>query len=224
MWGSWRKSDNILTFYDLKWDQTVFGSNVYSHMIHVSSAPGSPCPSAPHGGSLILSCRLQEAHLPPTMDETDVERKLFSSHLFLYLLLSTSILFTWWTETILYVLPLFVLLASSFTACVINSISSYFVSFLFIMSLCCVVPLEVTLALLDAANDKDSEVQEQVRKSMLTLGKQQPDRVLAMCQDYLLKHPKVKHQLSMKMYLGNMGLLLTAVISLPTAHYQVESK
>uniref|UniRef100_A0A8D3DPJ7 Maestro heat-like repeat-containing protein family member 1 n=1 Tax=Scophthalmus maximus TaxID=52904 RepID=A0A8D3DPJ7_SCOMX len=41
-------------------------------------------------------------------------------------------------------------------------------------------------------NDKDSAVQEQVRKSMLTLGKQQPDRVLAMCQDYLLKHPKVK--------------------------------
>uniref|UniRef100_A0A7N8YLQ4 Maestro heat-like repeat family member 1 n=1 Tax=Mastacembelus armatus TaxID=205130 RepID=A0A7N8YLQ4_9TELE len=34
-------------------------------------------------------------------------------------------------------------------------------------------------------------VQEQVRKSMLTLGKQQPDRVLAMCQDYLLKHPKL---------------------------------
>uniref|UniRef100_A0A8D3A1E5 Maestro heat-like repeat-containing protein family member 1 n=1 Tax=Scophthalmus maximus TaxID=52904 RepID=A0A8D3A1E5_SCOMX len=50
----------------------------------------------------------------------------------------------------------------------------------------------LTLALLDAANDKDSAVQEQVRKSMLTLGKQQPDRVLAMCQDYLLKHPKVK--------------------------------
>uniref|UniRef100_A0A3Q3BFT5 Maestro heat-like repeat family member 1 n=1 Tax=Kryptolebias marmoratus TaxID=37003 RepID=A0A3Q3BFT5_KRYMA len=49
----------------------------------------------------------------------------------------------------------------------------------------------VTLALLDAANDKDSEVQEQVRKSMLTLGKQQPDRVLAMCQDYLLKNPKL---------------------------------
>lgn len=50
----------------------------------------------------------------------------------------------------------------------------------------------MTLALLDAATDKDSEVQEQVRKSVLTLGKQQPDRVLAMCQDYLLKHPKVK--------------------------------
>uniref|UniRef100_A0A3P9H5X0 Maestro heat-like repeat family member 1 n=1 Tax=Oryzias latipes TaxID=8090 RepID=A0A3P9H5X0_ORYLA len=49
----------------------------------------------------------------------------------------------------------------------------------------------VTLALLDAANDKDPAVQEQVRKSVLTLGKQQPDRVLAMCQDYLLKHPKL---------------------------------
>ncbi|XP_029958585.1 maestro heat-like repeat-containing protein family member 1 isoform X2 [Salarias fasciatus] len=50
---------------------------------------------------------------------------------------------------------------------------------------------QITLALLDAANDKDTEVQEQVRKSLLTLGKQQPDRVLAMCQDYLLKHPKL---------------------------------
>ncbi|CAL8337909.1 unnamed protein product [Gadus morhua 'NCC'] len=50
---------------------------------------------------------------------------------------------------------------------------------------------QVTLALLDGANDKDAEVQEQVRKSVLTLGKQQPDRVLAMCQDYLLKHPKL---------------------------------
>uniref|UniRef100_A0A672FRA6 Maestro heat-like repeat family member 1 n=1 Tax=Salarias fasciatus TaxID=181472 RepID=A0A672FRA6_SALFA len=52
-------------------------------------------------------------------------------------------------------------------------------------------PVYITLALLDAANDKDTEVQEQVRKSLLTLGKQQPDRVLAMCQDYLLKHPKL---------------------------------
>ncbi|XP_068425526.1 maestro heat-like repeat-containing protein family member 1 isoform X1 [Clinocottus analis] len=50
---------------------------------------------------------------------------------------------------------------------------------------------QVSLALLDAATDKDPEVQEQVRKSMLTLGKQQPDRVLTMCRDYLLKHPKL---------------------------------
>ncbi|XP_033836281.1 maestro heat-like repeat-containing protein family member 1 isoform X2 [Periophthalmus magnuspinnatus] len=50
---------------------------------------------------------------------------------------------------------------------------------------------QVTLALLDVANDKDTGVQEQVRKSVLTLGKKQPERVLAMCQDYLLKHPKL---------------------------------
>uniref|UniRef100_A0A9J7YGA8 Maestro heat-like repeat family member 1 n=2 Tax=Cyprinus carpio carpio TaxID=630221 RepID=A0A9J7YGA8_CYPCA len=50
---------------------------------------------------------------------------------------------------------------------------------------------QVTLALLDAANDRDPVVQEQVRKSILTLGNQQPDKVLSMCQDYLLKHPKL---------------------------------
>ncbi|KAI2655146.1 Maestro heat-like repeat-containing protein family member 1 [Labeo rohita] len=32
---------------------------------------------------------------------------------------------------------------------------------------------------------------EQVRKSILTLGNQQPDKVLSMCQDYLLKHSKL---------------------------------
>uniref|UniRef100_A0A9J8CB75 Maestro heat-like repeat family member 1 n=1 Tax=Cyprinus carpio carpio TaxID=630221 RepID=A0A9J8CB75_CYPCA len=52
-------------------------------------------------------------------------------------------------------------------------------------------PYRVTLALLDAANDRDPVVQEQVRKSILTLGNQQPDKVLSMCQDYLLKHPKL---------------------------------
>uniref|UniRef100_A0A674EJI0 Maestro heat like repeat family member 1 n=1 Tax=Salmo trutta TaxID=8032 RepID=A0A674EJI0_SALTR len=51
----------------------------------------------------------------------------------------------------------------------------------------------VTLALLDSANDKDPVVREQVRKSILTLGKQQPNKVLSMCQDYLVKHPKVRH-------------------------------
>ncbi|KAK1795222.1 hypothetical protein P4O66_010397, partial [Electrophorus voltai] len=50
---------------------------------------------------------------------------------------------------------------------------------------------EVTLALLDAANDKDPGVQEQVRKSILTLGNHQPDKVLSMCQDYLVKHSKL---------------------------------
>ncbi|KAG5856775.1 hypothetical protein ANANG_G00011450 [Anguilla anguilla] len=50
---------------------------------------------------------------------------------------------------------------------------------------------QVSLALMDAANDRDPVVQEQVRKSMLRLGKQQPDKILFMCQDYLLKHPKL---------------------------------
>lgn len=59
---------------------------------------------------------------------------------------------------------------------------------------CCLLsPSEVTLALLDSANDKDPVVREQVRKSILTLGKQQPNKVLSMCQDYLVKHPKVRH-------------------------------
>uniref|UniRef100_A0A8C7KEQ8 Maestro heat like repeat family member 1 n=1 Tax=Oncorhynchus kisutch TaxID=8019 RepID=A0A8C7KEQ8_ONCKI len=55
----------------------------------------------------------------------------------------------------------------------------------------CVSLLHVTLALLDSANDKDPVVREQVRKSILTLGKQQPNKVLSMCQDYLVKHPKL---------------------------------
>lgn len=58
--------------------------------------------------------------------------------------------------------------------------------------MCLFAQLEVTLALLDAANDKDASVQEQVRKSILTLGNQQPDKVLSMCQDYLVKHSKVR--------------------------------
>uniref|UniRef100_A0A8C2A875 Maestro heat-like repeat family member 1 n=1 Tax=Cyprinus carpio TaxID=7962 RepID=A0A8C2A875_CYPCA len=44
----------------------------------------------------------------------------------------------------------------------------------------------------------DPVVQEQVRKSILTLGNQQPDKVLSMCQDYLLKHPKVSQSVSLK--------------------------
>uniref|UniRef100_A0A3B3QI32 Maestro heat like repeat family member 1 n=1 Tax=Paramormyrops kingsleyae TaxID=1676925 RepID=A0A3B3QI32_9TELE len=50
---------------------------------------------------------------------------------------------------------------------------------------------QVSLSLLDAANDRDPVVQEQVRKSILTLGKQQPDKILGMCQDYLVKHLKL---------------------------------
>lgn len=72
----------------------------------------------------------------------------------------------------------------------------------------CICFSEVSLSLLDAANDRDPVVQEQVRKSILTLGKQQPDKILSMCQDYLVKHPKVRQ----KMHL---------YVIIPTAHYSL---
>uniref|UniRef100_A0A671LQI6 Maestro heat-like repeat-containing protein family member 1 n=1 Tax=Sinocyclocheilus anshuiensis TaxID=1608454 RepID=A0A671LQI6_9TELE len=50
---------------------------------------------------------------------------------------------------------------------------------------------EMYLFLLQPLCAQDPVVQEQVRKSILTLGNQQPDKVLSMCQDYLLKHPKL---------------------------------
>ncbi|XP_006635903.2 maestro heat-like repeat-containing protein family member 1 isoform X1 [Lepisosteus oculatus] len=49
----------------------------------------------------------------------------------------------------------------------------------------------ICLALMDAAIDKDLLVQDQVRKSLLTLGRQHPDKILSMCQGYLIKHPKL---------------------------------
>uniref|UniRef100_A0A8C7VUR9 Maestro heat-like repeat family member 1 n=1 Tax=Oncorhynchus mykiss TaxID=8022 RepID=A0A8C7VUR9_ONCMY len=69
----------------------------------------------------------------------------------------------------------------------------------------------VTLALLDSANDKDPVVREQVRKSILTLGKQQPNKVLSMCQDYLVKHPKVRHH---HYYCHLLYLKIKSIISL----------
>ncbi|KAL4629859.1 maestro heat-like repeat-containing protein family member 1, partial [Arapaima gigas] len=50
---------------------------------------------------------------------------------------------------------------------------------------------EVSHALVEAANDRDPMVQEQVRRSMLTLSKRKPEKVLTMCQSYLVKHPKL---------------------------------
>uniref|UniRef100_A0A8K9XFD0 Maestro heat-like repeat family member 1 n=1 Tax=Oncorhynchus mykiss TaxID=8022 RepID=A0A8K9XFD0_ONCMY len=70
---------------------------------------------------------------------------------------------------------------------------------------------DVTLALLDSANDKDPVVREQVRKSILTLGKQQPNKVLSMCQDYLVKHPKVRHH---HYYCHLLYLKIKSIISL----------
>uniref|UniRef100_A0A7N8XQF9 Maestro heat-like repeat family member 1 n=1 Tax=Mastacembelus armatus TaxID=205130 RepID=A0A7N8XQF9_9TELE len=104
------------------------------------------------------------------MDETNVEREILSSLAISFhvcLCLATSY---------------HVLCARSFAAHVLPLVLGAFLLFNL---------LKLASTLLYAANDKDPEVQEQVRKSMLTLGKQQPDRVLAMCQDYLLKHPKL---------------------------------
>ncbi|XP_018587460.2 maestro heat-like repeat-containing protein family member 1 [Scleropages formosus] len=50
---------------------------------------------------------------------------------------------------------------------------------------------EVLQALVEAANDRDPAVQEQVRRSMATLGKRKPEKVLALCHAYLVKHPKL---------------------------------
>ncbi|KAJ8334099.1 hypothetical protein SKAU_G00397380 [Synaphobranchus kaupii] len=49
-----------------------------------------------------------------------------------------------------------------------------------------------SLALMDAANDRDPAVREQVRKSLLTLGKQRTGKILSMCQDYLIQHSKLE--------------------------------
>ncbi|XP_043923633.1 maestro heat-like repeat-containing protein family member 1 isoform X2 [Protopterus annectens] len=49
----------------------------------------------------------------------------------------------------------------------------------------------VSIALLDAAIDKDSGVQEQAFKSLCEMGKHHPSRVLQMCYTYLLNHSKL---------------------------------
>ncbi|XP_061112015.1 maestro heat-like repeat-containing protein family member 1 [Conger conger] len=49
-----------------------------------------------------------------------------------------------------------------------------------------------SLALMDAANDRDPAVREQVRKSLLTLGKWRTGKILSMCQDYLIQHSKLE--------------------------------
>lgn len=113
------------------------------------------------------------------MDETDVEREhifFCSSH---------------YSAVVMMVMMMMMLRSSHL--CLLHFLATVYSYSAFWVFFFCVCPAEVTLALLDAATDKDLKVQEQVRKSLLTLGKQQPDRVLAMCQDYLLKHPKVKN-------------------------------
>jgi len=51
--------------------------------------------------------------------------------------------------------------------------------------------IELCLALIDAANDKQQEVRQMIMTSLHELGKKQPEMVLSAIKGYLLKHQKV---------------------------------
>ena len=52
--------------------------------------------------------------------------------------------------------------------------------------------VELCLALVDAANDKQPEVREMIMTSLHELGKKQPEMVLSSIKGYLIKHQKVR--------------------------------
>ena len=51
--------------------------------------------------------------------------------------------------------------------------------------------VELCLALIDAANDKQSEVRQMIMTSLHELGKKQPEMVLSAIKAYLVRHQKV---------------------------------
>lgn len=51
--------------------------------------------------------------------------------------------------------------------------------------------VELCLALIDAANDKQQEVRRMIMTSLHELGKKQPEMVLSAIKGYLIKHQKV---------------------------------
>ena len=51
--------------------------------------------------------------------------------------------------------------------------------------------IELCLALIDAANDKQREVRQMIMTSLHELGKKQPEMVLSAIKGYLIKHQKV---------------------------------
>ena len=55
--------------------------------------------------------------------------------------------------------------------------------------------LDMVMALVDAANDKDKSVTEMVRSSLYAIGLEKPELVLSLCKDYILKHQKVQNML-----------------------------
>ena len=55
--------------------------------------------------------------------------------------------------------------------------------------------IELCLALIDAANDKQQEVRQMIMTSLHELGKKQPEMVLSAIKGYLIKHQKVHVQM-----------------------------
>ena len=55
-----------------------------------------------------------------------------------------------------------------------------------------IFPPDMTLALIDAAHDRDSETTEVIGTALFDLGKKKPLLVLSSCHSYLKKHSKVK--------------------------------
>ena len=50
---------------------------------------------------------------------------------------------------------------------------------------------DMTMALIDAAHDKDAETKEVIGTALFELGKKRPLLVLSACHSYLKKHTKV---------------------------------
>ena len=54
-----------------------------------------------------------------------------------------------------------------------------------------IVFADMTMALIDAANDKTEDGQEMISQALFDLGKHKPALVLSSCYSYLKKHTKV---------------------------------
>ena len=69
---------------------------------------------------------------------------------------------------------------------------NYFVLLVVVFIPCIILLLvELCLALIDAANDKQHEVRQMIMTSLHELGKKQPEMVLSAIKGYLIKHQKV---------------------------------
>lgn len=72
---------------------------------------------------------------------------------------------------------------------------------------------DMTMALIDSANDRTEEGQEQISQALYDLGKHKPALVLSSCYSYLKKHTKVR---------TNRGMLNYNTHALDTCQVQVQ--